>query len=351
MMNDDGIADSRLAELLELAERATATALTGEYEPIGAALREADDELEPAIRQLLDTRRTADAMTLISGLQFHWVDSGRAADGQRLAEASLEADDDLDIDPILRGRTMLTASEAAFRQGNQQAATAWAIKAIEQTATRDPIVAALAEVSLARVAFRDGDAPQIEALSRSALGRAGLDQRVQRAAYHMLAWAAYTAGDRMRALDWFEKSLAVRQAMADPFGVAVELSNLGDMAIEAGDLPRAASSISEALATAIRLENVYLLTSLIGSAAALAGAAGEPEEALILLAAGEAAYASTSLVPDPSTREVLDATEAKARHQLEPSKADAAKERGRQLRLDAAIRRAIDACARLSGSP
>lgn len=344
--------EGRLAELLELAERATATALTGEYAAFGAALREADGELEPAIRQLLAAGRTADAMTMISGLQFHWVDVGRAADGQRLAEAALGAPDVAgSIDPSLRGRTMLTASETAFRQGNQVAATTWANAAIESTERHDPSVAALAEVSLARVAFRDGDAERIDRLSRAALERAGSDPRVQRAAYHMLAWAAYTTGDRDLALHWFDRSLAVRQAMADPFGVAVELGNLGDLAIEAGNLSRAAASIGEALATALRLENLYLLTSLIGSAAALAGAAEDHGEALTLLAAARAAYASTSLVPDPSTREVLDATEAKARESMTPSQADAATKVGRALSIHAAVGRAMAICEQTTMAP
>lgn len=341
---------TRIGRLLELARRATTTALTGDYEPVGVALREVDDELEPAIRQLLEAGRVAEAMTVITGLHFYWVDSGRADDGQTLAEAALRTAtaDTGKVDAALRGRTMLTASETAFRQGDQAAAMTWASAAVEAAAADDPVTAALAEVSLARIAFRDGDAERIASLSRAALGRAGEDRKVQRAAYHMLAWAAYTAGDRGGALDWFQRSLAVRQAMGDPFGVAVELGNLGDMAMEAGDLPRAGASIREAIATAVRLENLYLLTSLIGSAGALAGAAGDPEEALTLLAAAEAAYASTSLVPDPSTRDMLDVATAKARDALSADRADSAVAIGSALTIGDAASRATAACEQVS---
>ena len=347
-MADRALPEARISELLELAERAASTALTGDYEPVAGELRRADAELETAILQLLAARRTADAMKLIVGAHSHWIDAGRAADGQRLAETALaEADGVGAIDAVLRNRTMLTASETAFRQGDQESATTWAAAAIESAAADDPVTAALAEVSLARIAFRDGDAPRIESLSRAALERAGEDLKVQRAAYHMLAWAAHTAGDRNAALDWFERSLAVRQAMADPFGVAVELANLGDMAMEAGDLPRAAASIREALATAVRLDNLYLLTSLIGSAGALSGAVGDAEEALTLLAAAETAYATTSLVPDPGGREMLDAAAASARQAVTPSRADAATATGNRLSVQAAARRAMKTCERL----
>jgi tetratricopeptide (TPR) repeat protein len=294
--------------------------------------------------------RIGDAMALITGLHFHWTDSGRAAEGQTLAEEAL-AHAAEGVRPELRARTMLTASEMAFRQGDQAAATTWATAAIETGAEHDPVTAALAEVNLARVAFRDGDAERIESLSRAALDRAGQDRRIQRAAYHMLAWAAHTAGDRGRAIEWFERSLVIRQAMRDPFGVAVELANLGEMAMEAGDLARAADWIHEALTTATRLENLYLLTSLIGSAGALAGAAGSHADAMTLLAAADAAYDSTSLVPDPSTREMLDTASAKAREQLDPEAAEAAIRSGRALTIADAASRAMLACARTGHRP
>jgi len=337
------ISDARLAELIELATKASRTAFTGDYEPVGADIRAVSDELEPAMRQLLAAGRIGEAMELVSGLRAYWQDSGRARDGQLLAEAALAAANGVDspIDSALRARTMLTAGEAAFRLGEQAAASAWSVAAVDTAATAgDPVTAALAEVSLARVAFRDGDAPRIESLSRRALDRAGDDLLVQRAAYHMLAWAAYTAGDRQPALEWFERSLEVRRGMRDQFGVAVELANLGEMAIEAGDLPRAAAYLADAIGAGRRLENLYLLTSLIGSAGTLAGAAGDSVEALVLLAACDAAYESISLVPDPSTRAMLDAAATQARAMVTPEKATAAGAQGRTLTFDDAVSRA-----------
>ena len=347
------ISDARLGELLQLAERATATALTGEYEPIAAELRAADADLEPAIRQLLADDRVADAMALTAGLHFHWIDSGRAGDGQAMAELALRAAgrDGATTDGAVRARTMLTASETAFRQGDQAAATGWANGAIAAAEhVDDPVTAALAQVSLARVAFRDGDAGRIESLSRAALDRAGADQKVQRAAYHMLAWAAYAAGSREDAIAWFERSLAVRGAMNDAFGSAVESANLADMAIESGDLRRAASSLREALATATRLHNLYLLNSLIGSVGALAVAAGDSEEALKLLGAADAAYASTSLVPDPSTLEMMEAAAARARGAMTAQAADAATAAGRSLSMADASALAAAICGRLEAA-
>lgn len=171
--------------------------------------------------------------------------------------------------------------------------------------------------------------------SNRALERAGEEKTVQRGAYHMLAWAAYTVGDRARALEWFERSLAVRRAMGDAFGEAVELANMGDLALEIPDLTLAASYLAQAMETAVRLENLYLLISPIGSAGALATEGGDHDQAIALLTAGDAAYASTSLVPDPSTREVMDGAMTQARSDL-AARSDAAEARGRRMSIDIA---------------
>ena len=344
--------DGRLAELLELTDQARKHALTGAYEPIARATRDAADEFEPAIRLFLSSGRVDAAMAMITGLHTFWQDNGLVDLGQELAELALETAAGVPgVDRSLRARTMLTAGEMAFRQGNQKSARAWSESAVaEAVGAGDQVTAALAEVSLARIAFRDGDADGIESWSRQALERAGSDAVVQRAAFHMLAWAAHTAGDRRQALEWFERSLEVRRAMGDPFGIAVELANLGDIALETGDLGRAAGYIEDALSTAVRLENLYLLTSLIGSAGTLAGEAGMAEEAVTLLAAADAAYASTSLVPDPGTREMMDAAAAKARAALGPDGAELAEAVGRAMTLSAAASRAVALCRELRTS-
>ncbi|MEO5985889.1 MAG: tetratricopeptide repeat protein [Candidatus Limnocylindria bacterium] len=342
--------DERISELVALTERARATAMTGAYEPVGRALLAASDDLGPAIRRLLDTELLAEAMTMITGLDAFWQDSGRADDGQALAERALELASPGDgIDPFLRARTMLTASTTAFRRGDQPAARHWgeaAVSAADEVGDR--VTAALGEVSLARVAFREQDAAQIEQRSNRALEIAGEDQAVQRGAYHMLAWAAHTVDDRSGALEWFERSLAIRRAMGDAFGEAVELANMGDLAMEIPDLARAATYLERAMETAIRLESLYLLTSLIGSAGILATEGGDHRLAVVLLSAAEAAYSSTSLIPDPGTRDIMDAAMVKARSGLGAG-SEAAEFNGRGLSIDDATSVALATVRRFAG--
>ena len=81
----------------------------------------------------------------------------------------------------------------------------------------------------------------------------------------------------------------------------------------------------------------------------MAGAAGHAEEAATLLAAADAAYASTSLVPDPGTREMMDAAAEKARAVLAAEHAETAEAIGGAMTWSDAATRAIDLCHRLKG--
>lgn len=328
-------------DLITLARRAYATRLTGEYQAVRVDLRAHAAEFVPAVRALLTEGRTADAMTVVIGAGDLWLETGVVADGYALAEAALKAEA-AGVDPGLRARTMLTAGELVFRSGNRAEAARWseaAAHAAEQAG--DVRTAGLADVNLARVAFSEGDADAIEAHARRAMDRAPDDLLVRRGALHMLGWAAYTAGDRSAAIERFERSMEMRATLGDEMGVAVELANLGDMATEMGDTASAADYLRRSTEVSRRRNDLYMLTALLGSAGVLAVAAERWDEGLVLLAACTAAYAATTLVPDPSTRQVIDEASARAKANLDADRARRAEARGSAMSLDAALERAL----------
>jgi tetratricopeptide (TPR) repeat protein len=195
---------------------------------------------------------------------------------------------------------LVAAAQLAFRQGDQHGAVERcerAIAAAEASAT--PAAAAMAHVNLARVAFRDGRADDIERHARIALDLGGSDAGAQRGGLHMLGWAAHTAGDLDLAMRRFEESLAFRRSLGDRFGVTVELANLADLAAERGDHPAAARQLRDALATARELESAYLVLNLLPSIAAIAAASGDWDSAARLMGATDAMTASSGLEPDP----------------------------------------------------
>jgi tetratricopeptide (TPR) repeat protein len=329
--------------VLELARRAGDTVLTGRYAPVGAEIAAHAVEVEPAIRGYLDAGSVEPALEIVGSLWFFWEETGRIDEGRRLAALALDAAmaPEASLEHALVGRAMLTAAELAFRQGDQAEAERWNRQAIESaTAGGDARTAASAEVGMARIAFRDGNADGIEMWARRGLSRAPDDPMARRGAYHMLAWAAHSRGDRRGAIDWFGRSLEVRRAMEDPFGVAVELANLGDMATEDGDLAAAARYLFESLTISSEINNLYLLPADIGSIGALAIHAGRVEMGCELIGAARAIYRAVHLEPDPSTDAALDDAVTLAEGEIGPDSVRDVLERGTRLDLEMATRTA-----------
>lgn len=285
-----------VVQILALAERSSDPADAGREGAL-AALLAAGDEVAAALAELSATDRAA-AMRLAASLSAFWQDSGRVEEGRRLTEALLASTPPTPSESI--ARAIVVASELAFRQGDQAAAAHHARLAITHgRSASDPRAIGLAHLNLARIAFRDGDAAGIEAEARAALAEAPDDIATQRGALHMLAWAAYTAGDRASARRRFQESLELRRTMGDRFGVAVEDANLADLAVEDGDLADAARRLGSALRVAQELGSTYLVLNLIPSISALAARSGDDESCARLVGATDALSQASGLVPDP----------------------------------------------------
>src|SRR5688500_5727222 len=214
-------------------------------------LNDVASDIPAAVEYLVENDRAA-AMRLVGALSGYWQDAGLVDEGRVLTERALEnghrlAGRDTDIASAIP-RALLTSSELAFRQGDQSVARKRALDAVRAAIlVEDRPAAAMAHNNLARIAFRNRDAGEIEAHARKALALAGDDTLARRGALHMLAWAAHTAGDLDLAEKRFQESLEYRRRVAGPVSVAVEMSNLADLELERGNLARAAELHAEAL--------------------------------------------------------------------------------------------------------
>lgn len=155
----------------------------------------------------------------------------------------------------------------------------------------------------------------------------------------MLAWAAHTAGDLPEARRRFETSLAFRRTL-DRFAVAVELSNLGELSADEGDLAAGAEQLAEALRVGHDLGSRYLIVNLLPSFAALAARGGEDATAVRLLGAAAEAASSSGLIADPGA--FASGTEAGLRERVDPADYDRLFDAGGLLTQDAAIELALD---------
>ena len=297
----------RAREILELAEAAD-----GEPE----RLTHVADEVASALRFLIDDDRAA-ALRLAGLLTSFWEDTGRVDEGRRLTDDALEGQHraatlDRDVAAAIP-RALLAASDLAFRQGDQDEARRQARAAIRAAVLiEDHRAAGQAELSLSRVAFRDRDGEAIDKHARKALEYGRGDGKVKRGALHMLAWAAYTKGDLDEAERRFEESLAFRRdAESGPVSIASELSNLGDIAVERGDLRRGSRYLAEALQLASQARSQYMIVNLLPSFAALAVRAQRHEDAARLFGVADGVAAAAGLIPDPGGEHAESRDEAR----------------------------------------
>jgi tetratricopeptide (TPR) repeat protein len=289
---------SNAYELLALAEQASAHAYSADSAAWTARVDARASELSSAVDALLGEGDREAALRIVASLRVYAQDSGRIDEIRMLADDLVSRADLSEPSPALAG-VELVRGELAFRQGEQALATVATEEARAiAAAVGDSVIQARAEINLARVAFRDGDAGRIEAHARVAASLSD-DPRVESGAMHMLGWAAYTAGDVEGAIALFEKNAEVYAAREDLVGMAGECANVGELALELGDVPRATRFLQRALDVGVKTNSRYLIPSLLASVAVLAAASGRHAEALELEAAAARQYEQAGLIPDP----------------------------------------------------
>ena len=255
-------------------------------------------ELPSAVAALEHAGDEISALRLVASLRVYSQDSGRVAEVRALADDLVTRVDGSSPSQALAG-AQLVSGELAFRQGDQVSALQ-ATEAARSTAAAvgDRLTEGRAEINLARVAFRDGDAARISAHAEKASALTD-DPRVQSGAIHMLGWAAYTAGDVAEAMTRFQETANRYAQQGDLVGLAGELANLGDLALEQRDVSRAAGYLREALDVGVKTNSRYLIPSILASVAALAAVVRRYPEALELAAAAHREYEEAGLAPDP----------------------------------------------------
>lgn len=337
--------------VLDIAEDADRAERSSKRRAATPELRDVADQIPGAVEYLIENDRAA-AMRLVGALSGYWQDSGLVDEGRALTERALEnghrlAGKDTDIAAAIPA-ALLTSSELAFRQGDQAVARKRALDAVRAAIlVEDRPTAAMAHNNLARIAFRIRDAGEIEAHARKALALAGDDTLARRGALHMLAWAAHTAGDFDEAERRFERSLEYRRQVAGPVSVAVEISNLADLELERGNIPRAAQLHAEALDVSHRAGSVYMLVNGLPSFAALALRAGRFEEAAQLIGAADAIANVAGMTPDPGGE--LTSERAELDRRLGPERYVTLAAKGAALSTDEAVALARDVAAQISG--
>ena len=197
----------------------------------------------------------------------------------------------------------------------------------------DPQLEAQALGGLARVALRAGDTQRTRDLALQALGLAE-DEAGQWSPRHLLAAAARADGDYERAEELYGETLALARRLELRLHEAVELLNLGYVALHRGDKKLAIDRFHQSLEIGAELNDDYLLPYCLLGAASSALLRGDREEAVRLLAATTSAFDRAGAAIDPGSAEEYEETYAHVIG-LEAEWAE-----GSRLSLDEAVARA-----------
>jgi hypothetical protein len=134
-----------------------------------------------------------------------------------------------------------------------------------------------------------------------------------------------------------EESLRIDREYANDWGVALNLGNLGELAIERGDLGRARQLLRESLAGLRPLGDRSSLLQAIERVAGLAAADGEVVRAARLAGAAHARRQELGEPLGPAEAAIFDRRLASARAALSAEQLAEAWESGAALSLDEAL--------------
>ena len=303
-----------------------------------AELRSDADRYERLLDEFEVRGETERALRVAVRLAWHWLTSGRLAEGQKRIADLLGADGS--IPPGLRAEALERAGTFAFEQG----ATEDAQSLFEQSLSLgrkagDERTEARALGSLARCALMQGDLDTARERARAceAIHERRNDEGALDFPRHVLAYADYIAGDDDRARAGFEGTLEAARRLGNRRAVARELTNLCSVETRAGNLDRAQELGEEALRMAVELENPHLLTYCVINLAGVASARGDHERAARLFGVGEAMMDESGMALNPGTAIEYERHTEHARTALGDEEYTGAVQAGHELDRDAAV--------------
>lgn len=266
----DTLAERHALTFLDLAERAAAH----HYQRSAVQwlpLLEADhDNLRAALRGTLVSDTTAQrSLRLIAALARFWRLYSHFSEARTWLNAALQLPG-AGAPTLARAYALFGVSMSAYLQGDYAACRAYNQEAlaIGQTLGDDELVAKVLAM-LGQVATETGDydrAPTLFHQSYDMAVRIGdtfaiADARMQ------LAWADMRVGNLTRARDWLKESLLLFEQLDDPINITFVLSGLGEVAIRQGKPTEALEPLHRSLAIRTAQADRWGLGATYGSLA------------------------------------------------------------------------------------
>jgi tetratricopeptide (TPR) repeat protein len=298
------------------------------------------DELGSAISWFVDAGRPDEALRLANALHRFWITTRGFADGDRWFGTVLASGEG---DAGLRGRAYLNAGFMPFWMGDDRRATDLFERALDVgRATDDPPLVSQALGGLARVALRT-DVPEGRRLAREALdvSVAARDESGRSNALHLLGVGAQIDGDLVEARDWMTQRLALVRPTGNDFLIASEACNLSMVERQLGDLDGAEALAREALEIEHRSGTRFTTPFALSGLAAIAVERGDLERAATLLGAAEAAMEVTQMAWPPDEQPHYERTLATLSSGMDPRGFARSRAIGRGMPMDGAVQYAL----------
>ena len=278
------------------------------------------------------------ALRLGAALRPYWTIRGHPREGRTWLERALARAPDMP--PAARADALRAAGSLALLQADYDAGRSHFEDALALYRALDqPKEVSHAIAGLAAIAISRGDTERGATLldAAAALLPAAEDRRASASLLHSRGLLAFYRGDYDQAAALMSEALAGFRAQGHVWGEGMALAHLGDIARERGDHETAAAHHRASLAIgAAQHSRLAIALNLLGLAE-VAGAWGQPEQAVRLLGAATATAGALDLAAHPNLLEELDRIETPLKLALGAAAFAAAHAAGQALGLDAAI--------------
>jgi predicted ATPase/DNA-binding CsgD family transcriptional regulator len=322
------------------------------------------DRAEPALRhdnlhttpKTHDPNRTEPALRLAGALWFHWVFSGRVAEGRLWLEQVLARPG---RDTAARAGALWTCALLASQQGDLETTSALATRARDLAArVGDPLTVARSVARLAIVANYRGESARAEVLQAESmagyirLGEAAAPYAVM--ARLTLAAVRLRQGDHAGATELAGACASTCRYRGDQILLANSLNFVAHAEWLAGDFDAAAEHVREALRLRREDTAALNLAQLVELLAWITASAGSATSAAVLLGAANRiwrTYGLERLLAAPFYRDPHQESELLIRRTLDHARFEAGFQRGAAMGVDAIVTLAIEEPATAARRP
>jgi predicted ATPase len=318
-------------------------------------LERENDNLRAAMGWALEAREAEIGARFGWALYSFWWVRGYHREGRRWIEATLESP----LPLALRARALVVAAIMAYAQGDYSTAEQrWEETLRLSRSEGDTLAEAMAWVGSGLIEMVRSDYEAAASSIEKALplfDRCDQDASLEGYGYDPQGEAALARvflgttllarGDLEGAERRFEEGLKSARCRGNPLGTYVGLYNLAQVAVVRGDPVLATRTLEEGIRLSGQTKDRANLAHFLDALAAIASSQGEAERCTLLLGAAEAlleelgARVYNFYQPDPSLRE---RAVAEARAVLGESAFEGARERGRAMTFEQAVKYALE---------